>query len=139
MFSVNGRGQLVLAAPSKFNQNSSVMEIKVTKRTLLWHQSNDMCCNWYWKVQGRIINDSGTRYRKFLFIVHYDYDDIAEWFEPDNDICPAITDKMHKEYLDELIWASYTDFIKSYDDCKQFYSLCRESIERWNDIVRRCA
>lgn len=115
------------------------MEIKITKRRLLWHQSNDMCCNWYWEVRGRILNDTKTRYRKFGFVVHYDYDDVAEWFEPDNDECPAITDKMHREYLDELAWAQFTDFIKSYDDCKEFYKLCQESIDRYNDITSRCA
>lgn len=115
------------------------MKIKITKRTLLWHQRNDMCCNWYWKVQGRIINTQETRYRKFTFVVQYDYDEIAEWFEPENDICPAITDKMHKQFLDELIFSSFTDYIKSYDDCSLFYQLCKESIARYNNIVGRCA
>lgn len=115
------------------------MEIKITKRRLLWHQRNDMCCNWYWEVRGRIINDTKTRYRKFHFVVHYDYDDVAEWFEPDNDVCPAITDKMHREYLDELSWAQFTDFIKSYDDCKEFYELCQESIDRYIKITSRGA
>ena len=114
------------------------MEIKVTKRNMLWHQHNDMCCNWYWEVRGKIINDEKTRCRKYVFVVHYDYDDIAEWFEPENDVCPAITNDMHKEYLEELI-SSYLSFIESYDDCKQFYELCRESIDHWNDVVRRCA
>jgi hypothetical protein len=115
------------------------MEIKITKRRLLWHQSNDMCCNWYWEVRGQIINDQRTRYRKFCFVVHYDYEDIAEWFEPENDECPAITKKMHREYLDELIYGSFTSYINSYDDCKLFGELCNESIERYNNIIARCA
>ncbi len=115
------------------------MEIKITKRKLLWHQSNVMCCNWYWEVRGQIINDQGTRYRKFGFVVHYDYDDIADWFEPDSNKCPAITQKMHREYLDEMIFFSFTDHIRSYDDCKLFYELCSESVERYNNILRRCA
>lgn len=114
------------------------MEIKITKRKMLWHQCNDMCCNWYYDIYGRIISDDGKRYKKFNFVVSYDYMDIAEWAEPDSNEWTAITKAMHREYLEELIF-SFTDYINSFDDCKDFYELCKNSITHWNDVVGRCA
>ena len=29
----------------------------------------------------------------------------------------------------------FTDYIKSYDDCKYFYQLCRESLEHYKSIL----
>lgn len=110
------------------------MEIKITKRRLLWYHNTDKCCNWYWEVYGKIINDDRTRCRKFNFVVWYDWEDIAEYFDVD-----TVSKKLHREYLDEMISAQFTASINSYDDCRHFYQLCRESIDHYNDLCRRCA
>lgn len=106
------------------------MEIKITKRTLVYHPNNDMVCNWYYLVQGRIINDQKTRFRKFKFIVMFDADDLWEWNNKE-----TISQADLREYTDELAYAQFTCYIANYDDVSEFYKLCSESIERYNKLI----
>lgn len=114
------------------------MEVKITKRQLLRHDNNDMVTNWFYKVNGRIYNDSGDRYRSFRFVAWIDGDDL--WFydgdgktdnEEDWTFVPL------DEYLDYYAIPGFTNLIKSYDDTTAFYDACNESIEHWNDLVSR--
>lgn len=109
------------------------MEIKITKRTLLKEVNNDMCHNWYYYVQGRIYNDTKTRYRKFAFIVWFDVFDMMDSLDID-----AYTKQDIRQYVEKCIFC-FTDTIKSYDDCKDFYKLCEESIDHWNNTFCRAA
>lgn len=113
------------------NQNIKAMEIKITKRTLAHEVNNDMVHNYYYYVQGRIYNDDNTRYKKFGFIVWFDVEDLAEFYE-DKDI---FTKKDILNYVDEMSFCCFTDYIKAYDDCKYFYEICRQSIENYNKIL----
>lgn len=102
------------------------MEIKITKRTLLEEQNNEMTHNWTYLVQGRIINDTKTRYRKFKLIINFDVFEYQEYRED--------SDLTIRDYLDELI-GSYCDYINSYDDCDEFYRICNNSIIDYNRRV----
>ena len=102
------------------------MEIKITKRTLLREVNNDMCHNWYWLVQGQIINDEGTRYRKFKFVEWFDCFEVQEWAEDGTH-----SKKNVRAYLDEVI-GSRLDLIVDYDNCKCFYAECNLTIENYN-------
>ena len=104
------------------------MEIKITKRTLLKEVNNEMCHNWYWLIQGRIINDAGTRYRKFKFVEWFDVFDVQDYFEDG-----TYNKKRVLEYLNECIW-SRVDLIRGYDNCEEFYLMCNETIENWNRL-----
>ena len=107
------------------------MEIKITKREKLQEINNSMVHNWYFLIKGRIINDECTKMKKFRFVVWFDVWDLLEWLESD-----SYTEKDIKNYLDELIFCCFTDFIKSYEDCAEFYELCNASIERYNSVAR---
>lgn len=106
------------------------MNIKITKRTLLKEINNDMVHSFYYLINGRIQNEDKTKYRRFKFIVWFDVMDIQEYFEKD-----SYTQTDIREYLDIVI-ECHTATIKSYDDCKEFYNLCNETIENWNEKAR---
>ena len=105
------------------------MEIKVTKRTKLNEVNNDMCHNWYYLINGKIINDEGTRCRPFRFVVWFDVYDVMENAGKDsynkNDI---------SECLDTMIF-SYTDMIRGYEpkQCREFFEQCNQSIKNYNN------
>lgn len=107
------------------------MEIKITRRTLAYEVNNDMVHNYYYLVKGRIINDDNTKYKKFTFVIFFDIFDLGEYYEDKE----YFTQKDILNYVDEMIFCSFTDYIKSYDDCSYFYELCRESIEHYNSIL----
>ena len=106
------------------------MEIKITKTKKLLEVNNDMAHNFYYIVYGKIINDDKTKYKKFKFVAWYDVFDLQEYYENEN----KITKQMEKAYRDDLI-CSYTDYIKSYDDTKAFYELCKDTINNYNKII----
>ena len=103
-------------------------EVKITKTNKLLEVNNDMVHNFYYLVYGRIINESKTKYKKFRFVLFYDVFDLQEYWE---DV--VITKDMEKEYRDALIF-NMVDTIKSYDDTKDFYDLCNNTIKNYNKI-----
>lgn len=104
--------------------------VKITKRTLLHEMNNSMCHNFYFLVNGHIRNSDDTRYRKFRFVVWFELDDVAEFYDLYK---VGKADVMN--YLDECISCN-VDTISSYDNVSCFYDFCRESIEHWNELVR---
>lgn len=105
-------------------------DIKITKRTLLYEQKNDKCYNFYYDVHGRIINAERTKYKKFSFVVWFDIFDVQEYCDKD-----SVTKADIKDLLDCLI-SGNLELIKSYEDCKEFYAMCRETVEHYNKMWR---
>ena len=108
-------------------------DVKITKTSKLLEVNNDMVHNFYYLVNGRIINESKTKYKKFRFVLFYDVFDLQEYWENDDGENVKITKEMEKEYRDNLIF-SMVDTIKSYDDTKLFYELCNDTIKNYNKI-----
>lgn len=110
------------------------MEIKVTKRTKLQEVNNDMCHNWYYLVNGKIINDEKTRQRRFKFVVWFDVEDVFENISEERD---HYTKEDVNECLDMCIFC-YVDMIRGYEteQCKDFFEACNDSIKHWNEISR---
>lgn len=102
-------------------------EVKITKTSKLLEVNNDMVHNFYYLVHGRIINENKTKYKKFRFVLFYDIFDLQEYSENDK-----ITKEMEKEYRDVLIF-NMLSTIKSYDDTKDFYELCNDTIKNYNN------
>lgn len=105
------------------------MEVKITKRRLLKEVDNEKCHNWYWLIYGQIINDEGTRFRKFKFVEWFDVFDVQEYSEYGTS---AKEDVM--EYLDQCIFCR-VDMIRGYNDCADFYEMCNRTIEKWNRSI----
>lgn len=103
-------------------------DIKITKTSKLLEVNNDMVHNFYYLVYGRIINESKTKYKKFKFVLFYDVFDLQDYWEN-----VTITKDMEKEYRNVLIF-NMVDTIKSYDDTKDFYDLCNDTIKNYNKI-----
>ena len=104
-------------------------DVKITKISKLLEINNDMVHNFYYLVNGRIINESKTKYKKFRFVLFYDIFDLQEYYEN-----VEITKDMEQAYRNELIFG-ITSTIKSYDDTKAFYELCNDTIKDYNKIV----
>lgn len=102
------------------------MEIKITKKTKLLEQNNDKAHNFYYLINGKILNDEKTRYRPFKFVLFFDAFEIQEYYEQD-----YYSKEDLKNFIDELCF-SYTQHIKSYDDCKEFFEICNDSINSYN-------
>ena len=114
-------------------KGNETMEIRITKREKLDEWNNSMCSGVEYCVHGRIINDDKTRYRPFKFIANIDGQDLwKDECDDENEDCYT-----YREYLDECVIPSFTDNIQSYDDCKYFYSLCNETINKYNETIRR--
>ena len=108
-------------------------EVKITKTSKLLEVNNDMVHNFYYLVNGRIINESKTKYKKFRFVLFYDVFDLQEYWEDDDNEYVVITKDMEKEYRDALIF-NMVSTIKSYDDTIDFYELCNDTIKNYNRI-----
>ena len=106
------------------------MEIKVTKRTKIKEVNNDMCHNWYYLINGKIINNEGTRCRPFRFVVWFDVYDVMENARKED----TYTKQDIKDCLDMCVFG-YTDTIRGYEpeQCREFFNLCKDSIENWNN------
>lgn len=108
------------------------MEVKITKRKL-WHEVNNAAChNYYFAYWGRIYNDDRTMYKRFSFIVFFDAFELQEYY---CDKECEITKNDIQEYADVLA-CSFTDSIKSFDECNEFYEMCNLSIENYNEKQR---
>lgn len=111
-----------------------MVDFEITKKQKILEVNNDMCHNYYYLIHGRIYNEGKTRMRKFKYVEWFDIFDLQEYFEKD-----IITQEDIKQYLCE-IEIPYIYNIKSFEDTKgleEFYKFCNETIEDYNDIVRR--
>ena len=114
-------------------------EVKITKRQLLRHDNNEMVTNWFYLVHGRIYNDEDTMYKRFRFVVWIDGEDL--WFY-DGENTTNTDDEENwsfvplDEYLNYYAIPSFTDYIKDFDDCDEFYEVCNDSIRNWNEKWR---
>jgi len=108
-------------------------EVKITKTSKLLEVNNDMVHNFYYLVNGRIINESKTKYKKFRFVLFYDVFDLQDYWQDDDNENVVITKDMEKQYRNDLIF-SMVDTIKSYNDTKDFYDLCNDTIKNYNRI-----
>lgn len=104
------------------------MEIKITKKEKLQEINNSMCHNFYYLIYGHIYNDEKTRYKKFKFVLFFDAFDIQEYFEQDH-----YTKDNIKEYINALI-DGYIGLIPNYNNTKDFYNTCNDTIEIFNRI-----
>lgn len=104
--------------------------VKITKKELLKEISNGMCHNFYYLIYGKIYNQDNTRYRKFKFVECFDIFDLQEYFEKD-----CITKNDIKEYANEIAFSNI-GYIKNYNDTRDFYNFCNESIKNYNESNR---
>jgi hypothetical protein len=105
------------------------METIITKQVKLYEVNNDKCHNYYYGFYGRIINTDKTRYKKFRFVVSFDIFDVLEYYEKE-----LVSNREKRMYAKELAY-SMLDAIQDYDNCKEFYRLCNETIDNYNKII----
>ena len=131
--------------------------IKITKHERLDNNGGFFITNMY--ITGRIYNRDNTKYRRFNTIVSFCIDDMysealedayyAKYEDNDADIHSEffeefdrkykITDKKINDYADNIFYRSQGDFIKSFDDCADFYQICNASIDGYNNRFNRAA
>ena len=104
------------------------MEIKITKKSLLFSVSNSMYSADYWLINGRIYNDEKTRYYKFKFILFID---------PVNDLYDTETETFldYNEFLNDLIFSFCDEMGNDYNNINKinsFIDKCNETLEKWN-------
>jgi hypothetical protein len=103
--------------------------VQITKKVTLEKWNNSMSTGEKILVYGRIINAEKTRCRKFKFVLFIDGFDYAEWLDYEE---RKNTLQAYKDYIDELI-CSYTMCINGYNDTKEFFEMCTDSINRYNE------
>lgn len=100
-------------------------------------------------MQGRIYNKDLSRYKTFKFIIRYCEEDILDYYAPEEDELEAngykdiydfydkfkLTDKKIIYFIDE-VYSGCFDCIKSYDDCAEFYEICNETVNGYNEGYR---
>lgn len=74
-------------------------EINFTRIKKIYEVNNSMCHNFYFQYNGRIYNESKTKYRQFVFVLWFDIFDVMEFFDAD-----AVTQEDIKEYAKEYGW-----------------------------------
>lgn len=136
---------------------SKDFHIKISKRERLDEHCG--CFASYMHITGRIYNKDMSRYRRFHTIVEFCTDDIYSYelesayytkyddFDRDThsefrekfDQKYNLTDKKIKDYTDMVFFDCQADYIRSYDDCDDFYQICKESIEEYNERLNRAA
>ena len=108
------------------------MIIKITRRQLIHEvHNNTVGDQYYYVVHGKILNDERSLRRRFKFVVWFDGDDLWDFFGED------YTSDRILEYVDSVI-DSYTCLIVDFDNCYTFYKACDESIEKYNEMIKRC-
>lgn len=105
--------------------------IELTKHQKVLEVNNSMCHNFYYLQYGRIYNADKTRFRKFKFVFWFDIFDVTDYFEKD-----IVTKQEISDYANEIAWSycdTYEGLVKSFNDCKAFYSWCNETINNYNN------
>ena len=106
------------------------MQIKITRRKRLLSVGN----SWsdyinYWLINGQIVNDENTFFKRFKFVAAVNFS-ADGWDEEEQ------REKTEPEMLEEIEFC-YLDLIRSFDDCAEFFDVCNQSIESYNDDMRR--
>ena len=134
-------------------------DIKITKHERL--DNNGGIYVSYMYLTGRITDRNNSRYRPFRVIIDFcindiymdaldneyyakyeDYDaDTYEEFEKayDKKHKCKVSDKAINEYVDNIFYDCYAEYINSYTDCKEFYQLCNDTFKDYNNRFRRAA
>ena len=134
-------------------------DIKITKHERL--DNNGGIYVSYMYLTGRITDRNNSRYRPFRVIVGFCIDDVYinalgnayyEKYEDYDDDTYAefekaydkkhkskVSDKTINEYVDNIFYDCYAEYINSYADCKEFYQICNGSIDEYNNRFRRAA
>lgn len=134
-------------------------DIKITKHERL--DNNGGVYTSYMYLTGRITDRNNSRYRPFRVIVSFCIDDVYEdalvnayydKYEDYNDDTYAefekaydkkhkckVSDKTINEYVDNIFYNCYAEYINSYADCKEFYQNCNDSINSYINRFRRAA
>jgi hypothetical protein len=111
-----------------------MIDFKITKKTKILEVNNSMCHNYYYLIQGRLYNETKTKYKKFAYIDFFDIFDLQEYFDKD-----IITKNDIKYYLSEKE-APLICYIENYDDKKhiqEFFDYCNETITNFNNIYNK--
>ena len=99
-------------------------EIKITRRKCLDRWNNSYCTGSEWLIHGRAINQDGTHFLPFKFVLVIDAE--MDLYDPETgEIIPE------EEALQEMIW-SYTDLFQSIS-AAEIVEICNETINRHNE------
>lgn len=110
------------------------MEIKITKKVVI-DSGEDSAYSYaykYYLVYGKLYNDEKTRYRPFKYVMRIWKEDI---FEAENypDYLPLYR---QKEITEDILYSFIEcNYPKSYNECKNFFDACRESIALYNSAI----
>ena len=102
---------------------SSKLSIRLS---LLREVNNDMCHNWYWLANVRVVADH--RVFRCRFVFWHDWDDVAEHFDAD-----VLTKKKIRQYADEIAGTMFSlpcRFTRA--DWRKFVEFCNKTIEDYN-------
>lgn len=77
--------------------------IEFTRIKKIYELNNSMCHNFYYQYNGRIYNESKTKYRQFVFVNWFDIFDVMEFFDAD-----AVSQEDIEEYAKECGWRLLT-------------------------------
>lgn len=101
--------------------------IKITKKILLKEGLFNLK---YYLIYGKIYNHEKTLSRNFKFIINYDDYDLCDYFNSEN---YSKNDEIN--FIDDLT-LSFTNLINNFDDVKNFYDACNESIINYNKNLK---
>ena len=106
--------------------------VKITKRENLETWDNSTCSGAYYLVHGRIYDDTGSGYYKFKFVLFFDF--AVDLWDPETE-----TNVPLAEALENAISAFVpdADFLSRDYGRRAFYRDCNDSIERYNERLRR--
>ena len=79
--------------------NNNNFSIDFTRVKKIYEVNNSMCHNFYFQYNGRIYNESKTKYRQFVFVLWFDIFDVMEHFDTD-----MVTQEDIKEFAKEYGW-----------------------------------
>lgn len=134
-------------------------DIKITKHERLDNNGGCFVSNMY--LTGRITDRNNNRYKRFGIIVSFCIDDIYSdalqnaYYEKYEDYdadtyaefekaydkkhkC-KVSDKTINEYVDNIFYDCYAEYINSFADCKKFYQNCNDTFNEYNNRFRRAA
>lgn len=102
----------------------------VTKKRLVREVNCDKCHNFYYEYRFRVYT-SPTHFFKGNFVLWFDTEDLAEFFDSDR-----FTRKQIAEYADEIGWNFLSSAPKgdvNRETMADFYADCRKTIDDYNE------